>query len=155
MIGSDVTGPLVLRAKSKDVELSGFTDSIDVDVQRGDITLRPLGSAFGKMAAKTNAGEIELILPTAAKFELAAKTRRGDIENDYGAPLRTSSEERGGTLSGSVGSGPRLELETDRGEIRVRKSDERFETREVEKPAEAVPPPPAAPPAVPLQRSVQ
>lgn len=157
MTGNDVTGPLVLRAKSKDVELSGFTDSIDLDVQRGDITLRPLGSAFGKMAAKTNAGEIELILPSAAKFELAAKTRRGVIEDDYGAPLRKSNEERGGTLSGSVGSGPRLELETDRGQIRVRKSDQRFVPKEVEKPAEAIPAIPPTPPAppVPLQRSVQ
>lgn len=154
MTGSDVTGPLVLRAKSKDVELNGFTDTIDVDVDRGDITLRPSGTGFGKMEAKTNAGEIELILPTAAKFDLAAKTRRGDIENDYGAPLLKKSEERGGTLSGSVGSGPRLLLETDRGEIRVRKSDDRLGTSDAPKPAEAIPPTPALPP-IPLQRSVQ
>jgi DUF4097 and DUF4098 domain-containing protein YvlB len=157
MTGSDVTGPVVLRAKSKDVELSGFTDSIDLDVQRGDITLRPAGTAFGKMEAKTNAGEIELVLPSAARFELAAKTRRGEIENDYGSPLLKTSEDRGGTLSGNVGGGPRLLLETDRGEIRVRKSDDRFVTSEVERPAEAMPPPPASPPKspVPLQRSVQ
>lgn len=154
MTGSDVTGPLVLRAKSKDVELSGFTESIDVDVQRGDITLRPSGTGFGKMEAKTNAGEIELILPTAARFELAAKTRRGDIENDYGSPLLEKKEERGGTLSGNVGGGPRLQLETDRGEIRVRKSDDRFVTSDPPKPAEAIPPTPPVPP-VPLQRSVQ
>lgn len=157
MTGSDVTGPLVLRAKSKDVELSGFTDTIDVDVERGDITLRPSGTAFGKMEAKTNAGEIELILPTAARFELAAKTRRGEIENDYGSPLLKKSEERGGTLSGNVGGGPRLQLETDRGEIRVRKSDDRFVTSDTPKPAEAIPAVPPAPPIppIPLQRSVQ
>jgi DUF4097 and DUF4098 domain-containing protein YvlB len=157
MIGSDVTGPLVLRAKSKDVELSGFTDSIDLDVDRGDITLRPSGTGFGKMEAKTNAGEIELVLPTAAKFELAAKTRRGDVENDYGSPLMKKEEDRGGNLSGNVGNGPRLLLETDRGEIRVRKSDDRFLTNEPQKPAEALPPsPPTSPlPPVPLQRSVQ
>lgn len=157
MTGSDVTGPLVLRAKSKDVELNGFTDTADIDVQRGDLTLRPAGTAFGKMTARTNAGEIELILPTAAKFDLAAKTRRGEIENEFGAPLIKKREDRGGTLNGSVGVGPRLLLETDRGRIRVRSSDERFVTKEVEKPAEAIPGTPPMPPSppIPLQRSVQ
>ena len=158
MSGNQVTGPVVLRAKSKDVELTDFTDSVSLDVDRGDITLRPVRTAVGKMEAKTNAGEIELVLPLAAKFEISAKTRKGEIENDYGSPLQVKSEQRGATMSGSVGGGPMLALETDRGTIRVRKSSERFESSEVPKPAEApIPPvPPVAPKAaVTLERSVQ
>lgn len=155
MTGNQVTGPVVLRAKSKDVELTDFTDSISLDVDRGDITLRPVRPVLGKMEAKTNAGEIELVLPLAAKFEISAKTRKGDIENDYGSPLQVRGEQRGATLSGNVGGGPMLALETDRGTIRVRKSGERFESSEVPKPAEA--PVPAVAPKAPvtLERSVQ
>ena len=155
MTGNQVTGPVVLRAKSKDVELTDFTESVSLDVDRGDITLRPVRTAVGKMDAKTNAGEIELVLPLAAKFEISAKTRRGEIENDYGSPLQVKGEERGATLSGSVGGGPRLALETDRGTIRIRKSGERFESSEAPKPAEAplAPVVPKAP--VTLERSVQ
>lgn len=158
MTGNQFNGPLVLRAKSKDVELTDFTDSVDIDIDRGDLTLRPVRPAMSKIDAKTNAGEIELVLPLAAKFDLAAKTKRGDVENDYGSPLQTRSEGRGSTLTGNVGNGPNLVLQTDRGQIRVRKSGERFETLEpppAPKPAEAplVTPAPKAP--VTLERSVQ
>jgi hypothetical protein len=152
LTGSDVTGPLVLRAKSKDVELNGFTGAVSVEVDRGDVTLRPAGIAFGKVAAMTKAGDVELVLPAAAKFAIAARTRRGEVTNDYGPPLRMANEERGGSLEGSTGDGPRVVLETDRGDIRVRKGEGRPAPAIVEKPLDS-PAPPATP--LPLQRSVQ
>ena len=154
MTGSDVTGPLVLRAKSKDVELNGFSDAVELNVDRGDLTLQPAASAIGKLSAVTRAGNVELILPAAAKFALDARTRRGELTNDYGAPLRETSEGRGGSLAGSVGAGPRLLLETDRGDIRVRKVEGRPAPVEVEKPLEPAPPTPPRTP-LPLERSVQ
>jgi DUF4097 and DUF4098 domain-containing protein YvlB len=154
MTGSDVTGPLTLRAKSKDVELNGFSDGVELNVDRGDITLQPGTGVVGKVSAVTRAGDVELILPAAAKFTLEARTRRGDLTNDYGTPLRETSEGRGGSLEGSVGAGPRLVLETDRGDIRVRKGEGRPAPVEVEKPLEPAPPTPPRTP-LPLERSVQ
>jgi hypothetical protein len=100
----------------------------------------------------TKAGDVELVLPAAAKFALAARTRRGEVTNDYGPPLRMTNEERGGSLEGSAGGGPRVVLETDRGDIRVRKGEGLPAPAMVEKPLDP-PAPPATP--LPLQRSVQ
>jgi hypothetical protein len=102
----------------------------------------------------TKAGDVELVLPAAAKFAIAARTRRGEVTNDYGPPLRMANEERGGSLEGSTGDGPRVVLETDRGDIRVRKGEGRPAPVEVEKPLEPAPPTPPRTP-LPLERSVQ
>ncbi len=119
---SNVTGPIRLNARSKDVQILGFTQSIDLTVDRGDIELRP-AAAVAKMDVHTRSGDIDLALPDQAKVQLAATTDRGEITNDFNPAFEGRSEGRGATLRGS-GDGPRVVLTTGRGSITVRKASE-------------------------------
>jgi len=119
----DIVGPLELTTHATDVDLAGFAEPIEIKVDKGDVNLRPGKHGVARMTVSTRSGNIDLALPDAAKFDLKASTDHGEIENEFGNPLRLVSEGRGARLSGSVGTGPTLTLTTDRGTITVRKSN--------------------------------
>jgi len=115
----NVQGPIRLTTKVQDIKLREFTQNVELHVERGDIELRP-SSQMGRIDARTANGNVDLVLPNGAKFDLTATTRRGDITNDFGSPLKLDAEGRGATLKGSNG-GPSVTLNSDRGEISVRR----------------------------------
>ncbi len=137
-----IVGPAQLSTHATDVEIADFTDALQVSVDKGDITLRPAKAALSRMNVRTGSGNIELALPDTAKFELTASTDRGEIENDFGAPLKLESAGRGARLLGSVGTGPALNLNTDRGTITVRKGSD---SEVQESTSELAPKPPVVP----------
>lgn len=117
---TNVTGPVRIDSRSKDIWLSGFTDTLDLTLGRGDILLEPMALPLARTSVRLNAGNIELVLPPQARFDLVASTGQGDAINDYGEPLRSESNgRRGGSVRGSNG-GPTLDLSTDRGQVLVR-----------------------------------
>lgn len=124
LTGSDIVGPILVKARSKDIDLSDFTQALEVDVDRGDLEIRPARTPLAKMSLKTRAGHVNLSLPPAAKFEIKASTNKGDIGNEWGSPLVQRSEGRGQTLQGSVGQGPEITITTERGQITVSKGSE-------------------------------
>ena len=119
--GNNVIGPIRLKARSSDVQLSEFTQSLDLTLDRGDIDLKP-GKNLPKMEVHTRSGDITLALPPGAKFDLRASTEHGDADNEYGDPLREQEAGHGNTIAGSTGGGPELRLETGRGSVNVRKA---------------------------------
>ena len=144
MTGSNIVGPLRITANSMDVQLTDFTQSLELSLSRtGNIGLRP-NSAMAKMDVRTNSGDIDLAIPPAARFDLRLSTDRGDAENDYGAPLKVDDEHRGMVISGVQGAGPQLRLATNHGHVSVRKATDEPE------PVRSIPPPPK-PPAAPLK----
>jgi len=148
----DIVGPAQLSTQATDVEIAGFTDALQVRVDKGDISLRPAKGALFPMTVRTGSGNIDLALPETAKFDLVASTDRGEIANDFGAPLKLEPSGRGARLVGVVGSGPSLSLTTDRGTITVRKgsdlqSTQSRQSRDVN--AEDETPEPPKPPGAP------
>ena len=127
----DLVGPVKLSTHATDVTLAGFTDALDLNVDRGDVELRPEHSAMGRIAVHTRSGNIELAVPAAAHFALNADTQNGQIDNQFGDSLRESSAGRGARLEGSVGNGPDVNLTTQHGSITVRKTsgEETAETK--------------------------
>jgi DUF4097 and DUF4098 domain-containing protein YvlB len=126
--GTDLVGPIHLTStRSRDVELNQFTQSLDLAVDRGDITLRPAEIPLAQINARTRNGRIEIALPANAKYKLRALTNRGECDNQFGPALKTVPEEaghpghQGGSIAGSTGDGPSIVLQTDRGTITVRK----------------------------------
>jgi DUF4097 and DUF4098 domain-containing protein YvlB len=116
-------GPVQVEARASDVEISGFTDSLQVSVDKGDIDLRPTRLPLAKMNVRTRSGNIDLAVPEAAKFALKASTEHGDVQNEFGEQLKQASYGSGGAiLEGQVGGGPSLSLSTDRGTIIIRKA---------------------------------
>jgi hypothetical protein len=105
---------------------------------------------MGKIDARTGTGNIDVVVPAGTRFELKAKTDRGEIFNDFEGLVKVSSEQRGARASGGAG-GPALTLTTDRGEISLRKSDSGSSSI-TKAPADGVLPralTPQPPPAVP------
>jgi DUF4097 and DUF4098 domain-containing protein YvlB len=124
--GDSVTGPIVLRGHTKgccDVRLADFNSSLEIAVQRGDVELRP-GVPLPKMDVEVRNGSVDLAIPSNAKFALKAQVSKGDVENDYGDPLRESHESRGGSITGNVGDGPSIAVAMERGRILIRKADD-------------------------------
>ncbi len=146
MEGDDISGLFRLRSKSKDLRLSGFDGPLDIDLNRGDIELAPGRPNFTTMTAKTSGGEVVLHLPENAKFDLMARTEKGEVDNDYGSVLRREEYDRGGMISGSNG-GPKLQLETRRGAIRVQRGGLLSSSR-----PDKLPPLPPIAPAPPIPK---
>lgn len=119
---SNIVGPIRMNSKSRDVQISDFTQSLDLTLERGDIQIRPGKGPLPKMDVRTRSGEIDVALPTAAKFDLRMSTNRGEAHNEYGSPLKVEEENHGGTILGSSGDGPRLVFETGRGSVTARKA---------------------------------
>jgi len=142
--GDNVVGPIRLKAHSSDVQLSNFTQSLDLTLDRGDIDLKP-GKNLPKMEVHTRSGDISLALPPGAKFDLRASTQRGDADNEYGDPLSEEEAGHGNAISGSTGAGPQLRLDTGRGSINVRKASGEETTTFPDIPS--TPAPPKAPSA--------
>jgi hypothetical protein len=137
--GEDLVGPVVLRARNQDVILANFTETLELNVERGDVQVRPR-APLAKIDVRTNAGDIDFAVPAGAKFQLRATTSRGEIVDDFGAPLEGRREGRGQVLMGSVGGGPEVSLVSERGTIRLYK-------------AGAEPPRPPTPPAVSVPKT--
>jgi DUF4097 and DUF4098 domain-containing protein YvlB len=143
--GNNLIGPVRLVANSLDAQVGDVTQSLEIELGRGDVELRPSKAPLSKMNVKTRSGNIEFAPPASAKFELKATTSRGEIENDFGPPLKMdgdsgSKHRKDAVLTGSVGQGPTITLVTDRGNVTVRKG-----TGEPSG-ALAMPPKPPAPP---------
>jgi len=122
LTGQNIIGPVKLTTHSTDVTLDGFTEGLELNVDRGDIDLRPQGAPLGRIAVHNRSGNIELALPASAIFALNASTDHGEIDNQFGESLKESSEGHGAKLTGSTGSGPDVNLTTNHGSITVRKS---------------------------------
>jgi DUF4097 and DUF4098 domain-containing protein YvlB len=132
-LAENIVGPSQLTTQATDVDVTGFTDALDVTVDKGDVNLRAAKGGLSRVAVRTRSGNIDLALPENANFDLSASTEHGDVENEFGAPLKVESAGRGARLIGAIGAGPNVTLSTDRGTVTVRKSgagDERVVSRE-------------------------
>jgi hypothetical protein len=62
--GVNLVGPITITSKSKDVKLEDFTQSVQLDLERGDIELRPHSVPVAKIDGRIrNVGNIDLSLP--------------------------------------------------------------------------------------------
>ena len=116
----NVTGPTRLNAHARDIQMSNFTQALELTLERGNIELRP-GKNVSKIEAQTRSGDIELALADGVKVDLKAKTDHGEAHNDFGAPMRVDETDRGATIVGGSG-GPQVRVETGRGAVTVRKA---------------------------------
>jgi DUF4097 and DUF4098 domain-containing protein YvlB len=129
----NIVGPMKLTTHATDVDLDGVSNDVSMDVDKGDIEVRPGHLPLGKMTIHARSGNIEVGLPQGATFALNANTDRGEIDNEFGDALREQTQGNGARLEGTVGNGPDVSLTTGRGNITVRKAN--MESVSVTKPA--------------------
>jgi DUF4097 and DUF4098 domain-containing protein YvlB len=119
--GNDLVGPIRLVGSSRDIRIEQFTQSLDLENQRGDIELHPGRLPMPSIEARTGSGRVDLVLPEKAAFQLDATAERGEAVNDFGSQIEKESNGRSATLKGKVGEGPMLHITSTRGSISVRK----------------------------------
>jgi DUF4097 and DUF4098 domain-containing protein YvlB len=118
--GTGLTGPVRLVTRSRDIRIGDFTQSLNIDTERGDIQLQPK-LPIPAIEARSGFGNIDLVVPDKASFQLNATAERGDAVNDYGPPLEREVDGRTVTLKGKTGEGPLVRLTATRGSVDVRK----------------------------------
>jgi hypothetical protein len=116
-----LTGPVRLVTRSRDIRIGDFTQSLSIETERGDIQLQP-ALPMPAIEARSGFGNIDLVVPDKAAFQLNATAERGDAVNDYGSPLERETFGRQASLKGKVGDGPLVRLTTTRGSVDVRKT---------------------------------
>ena len=119
--GTDLVGPIRLVGNSRDIRMEQFTQSLELENERGDVELHPGRLPVPSIEARTGSGRFELVLPEKATFQLDATAERGEAMNDFGAQIQKESDGRSATLKGKVGEGPMLHITSTRGSISVRK----------------------------------
>jgi hypothetical protein len=117
----NVVGPVKFRTQSRDIDASDVTNSLELNVDRGDIEVSASKAPLPKMDIQSRNGNVTLTLPDNAGFDLDGKTGAGEVENDFGSPLETRNDGRSATIKGKVGSGPQLVVVTDRGTLSIKK----------------------------------
>ena len=119
---TNIVGPVTLRTKSHDVHIADFSDSMEIDLDRGDIGLTPGRQPLSRIDVHSRNGDVDVSLPERARFDLKANTSQGEVHNDYGPEVRTDSEGRSSSLRSVDGRGPAITISTQRGAVTIRKS---------------------------------
>ena len=117
----NVVGPVKFRTGNRDIDANDVTNSLELNVDRGDIQVSASKAPLPKMDIHTRNGDITLTAPDNAGFDLDARTSAGEGNNEFGEPLSNHSDGRAAYIRGKVGNGPTLVLVTDRGNITVKK----------------------------------
>lgn len=128
----DVTGPLHLTTRSKNIRLDGVSG--DVRLQNDNGTVEVVMHVLGNVQIDNRNGDVQLSVPDKAGFRLDARTRGGEIQSDF-AELKVNNDEHEAKASGSVGNGSsHIVLNNEHEGIEIRR-------------ASATPPMPPVPPA--------
>lgn len=121
LTASNVTGPLRFVGRSRDIHLEQFTQSVQVETDRGDIDIHPGKVPLSAIEATTKNGAIDLSLPPSAQFQLNGTVDRGEAANLWGTGLDQENTNHRATIEGKVGTGPVITLQVNRGRITVEK----------------------------------
>jgi DUF4097 and DUF4098 domain-containing protein YvlB len=122
---NSVTGPVDIQTTLKDVVVNDFSSGCSVTDEYGDVSLTAMRLDKAGVNVKTRNGDIELFVPRDAGFVIDATTRSGKVDSNIPdlAPA-AGGEPDVSTLKGRVkGGGPRITLETEYSNIRIRQKD--------------------------------
>jgi len=129
-----VTGPLHLNTKSKNLRLDDVSGDVRLQDDNGSVEVGM--RSLGNVQIDNRDGDIQLSVPEKAGFRLDARTRGGEIQSDF-PELSINNDEHEAKASGSLGNGAsHIVLNNEHDNIEIRK-------------ASAQPPRPPAPPAAP------
>ncbi len=116
---SDLTGPLRLLTRSKDIRMTGVAGDVRLENENGAVEIRI--NKMGNVQVSNRNSDIELFLPDKAAFQMDARTRGGEIESDFDG-LKIDNEADPSTASGTVGAGgPKIVINNEHGGIELRK----------------------------------
>lgn len=98
----DLTGPLHLMTRSKNIRMDGVSGDVRVKNDNGSVEL--IMRNLGNVQVDNRNGDVQLAVPDRAGFRLDARTRGGEIQSEF-PELKVNNDEREAHASGSVGAG--------------------------------------------------
>lgn len=122
----DASGNILLTTREKDVVMENISGKVRIENKHGEVTVRMRKEPKDEISISNESGGVELSLPSRATFEVDASSRSGEIANDFeDSELKLVQNDNGNSsLHGKHGQkGPRINLQTTYGQIRLRKSD--------------------------------
>lgn len=118
---AQVAGPLRIVTGHKDIDASQIAGDIDIENKDGDVNVQP-ASPLGNIHIDSKNRPITVTMPPGSNFSLSGRANHGDLNTDYNLNVGGSDENH--SVSGQVGSGGvRVQLDSDHGDITVRKGD--------------------------------
>ncbi len=119
--GKDIAGPIRISTRSKDIHLEAVNGELKVENSNGVVEIHTDKLPLGSMQVTNRRGDIRLMLPAKAAFQLDARTSRGDINTDFNVNVQSEGHEA--RANGVIGNGgPRLQLENEGGDVEVKKA---------------------------------
>ena len=117
---ANITGPLRLTTRSKDIRLDGMAGDVRLQNENGTVEVHV--KKLGSMQVDNHQGDIQIYLPDKAGFQVDATARGGEVQSDF-ADLKIVNGDDQATATGNVGGGgPRLVLNDEHGAIEIRKA---------------------------------
>ncbi len=111
----EAVGPMLVQTRSRNITLDKISGDVKVVGNHGDVELH-LAPPMGVVTVDNQNGNVNVSLPSKAKFSLQAETSDGDTHSDFDG---VKSDGRG-MLSGSVnGGGPQVKVNTSHGDINI------------------------------------
>ena len=112
-------GPFRLSTRSKDVHLENISGDVRVENSNGSVEIHP--NSLGNILVDNRKGDVQLVIPAEASFNVQAHSRRGEAQSDF-SQLKVENSNEDGKISGTVGKGgPSVQIDNDRGSIEIRK----------------------------------
>ena len=121
--GSNLTGPSRLSTGSKDIHMENVFGDFQIQSSNGAIEFRAADKLpLGKILITSKHGDVSVVLPPNAGFQVQANTNKGDITSDFDK-VKVDEENGSSRASGTVGNAAgRVQVSTDTGDIRITKS---------------------------------
>ena len=155
---SDITGPVRISTRAKDMHLQGVSGDVRVQDENSDVQVGL--KVPGNVQIDNRNGDVTLGVPEKMGFKLDARTHGGEVQSEF-PEIKPENDEDNGKATGTVGNGAvRVVLNNEHGNINLRKGQvesarvgdhDMPETPEAPK-APRTPRPPKVPnPAVPTE----
>jgi hypothetical protein len=118
---NNVEGPVDIQTTLRDVIVKDFLNTCSVTNEYGDVSLTATRLAKDGITVNSRNGDINLDVPPDSGFQISASTRDGHVESDVPGLLPAESSPDRSTLQGKVkNGGPRISLQTEYGNVRLR-----------------------------------
>jgi DUF4097 and DUF4098 domain-containing protein YvlB len=119
----DAAGNVTLTTTKRDLTLDNVTGKIHVENRSGNVTMRFPQPPKEQVEISNQSGDIDITMPAKSEFDLSARADRGELNCSFpGLESRIEKMRNDAVLDGAIGShGPRIQLHTTYGTIRIRK----------------------------------
>lgn len=115
-----IEGPVTLATTDRNLTLNGVRGGATVSDRNGSVNLVLAGAPQPVHVTNAN-GSVEVAVPPNRGYSIDARTQNGDINNDFN--LTPERKGDGSQVLGKIASGgPTLSLETNEGDITVRRA---------------------------------